>query len=208
MTAQATAFDPESHTYTIGGRRVPSVTDVLSDLLPCWQASEWYLERGRAVHACAAMIARKQGFEHDPQILGQVQALQRFWAEVKPELPVVEMQVYSQRYLYGGTLDLVATMGIKRVVVDYKASPSPATVYQLAAYSLAYEEMGGMSVPWGCEVVITEDGYKMGAMVNLNRAQREWLMLLAAHKIRQIIVFRPRRRQHENRDSNSRTTPG
>ena len=67
-------FNDATHEYRIGGRFVPSVTQVLGDLLPCFQAGEWYLERGRAVHACAAMIAKGIAFDHDEQIDGQVMA--------------------------------------------------------------------------------------------------------------------------------------
>ena len=79
-------YDDATHTYAIDGRPVPSVTDVLRDLLPCWQASEWHLQRGRAVHACCAMIARGVDFTHDPQISGQVSAARLWFASRGPRL--------------------------------------------------------------------------------------------------------------------------
>ena len=41
-------FDEETHTYMIDGRPVPSVTQVVSEFIACWMASEWYLKRGTA----------------------------------------------------------------------------------------------------------------------------------------------------------------
>ena len=174
-------FDQATHTYTINGRKVPSVTQVLNDLLPCWKASEWYLQRGTAVHACAALIATGQDFEHDPAIDGQVWALRKFFAEVKPVVLSVEKQVYSERYQYAGTLDLLAEINGKRVVVDFKASESAALPYQLAAYSIAE-----MTDPQkGCGVIIKEDGsYSMTKVFNLRPYQRGFLALLGAYNIR------------------------
>ena len=44
-------FDEGAHAYTIDSRPVPSVTQVLRDVLPMFHAEEYYLQRGRAVHA-------------------------------------------------------------------------------------------------------------------------------------------------------------
>jgi len=173
-------FDPNSHTYTIGSRRVPHVTQVLDDLLPGYHASDWHLQRGRAVHACAALIATGQAFEHDPRIAGQVEAVRRFLREVKPEIIAVEQHVYSTMYHYAGTLDLLAGIQRREVVIDYKASLTPSTIYQLAAYALTLDD-----VNWGMGVEIHEDGsYRCSELLSLKRAKQEWLALLTAHNIR------------------------
>lgn len=190
MTKGEQTFDPATHTYRIDGRPVPSVTQVLGDVLPGWQASEWYLERGRAVHACAAMIAKGQTFTHDPQIDGQVRALRRFFAEVKPLVLAVEQQVYSTSYRYAGTLDLLTRKpgGLQLMVVDFKASLAPATLYQCAAYALAYDDgpnAGRVPVNLGCGVEIRDDGtYKMSEVWNLKQYKPQWLALLTAYNIR------------------------
>ena len=57
----ACTFDAETHEYRIGGRKVVGVTTVLNDLIPGYRASDWYLQRGRAVHAAAAMILALRG---------------------------------------------------------------------------------------------------------------------------------------------------
>lgn len=184
------AFDPETHRYTIGGYRVPSVTQVLADLLPGWRASEFYLGRGQAVHACAALVAKDVPFEADPRIAGQVEAVRKFFREVNPEIIDVERQVYSQRYLYGGTLDLTAmVMRTSRrtpCVFDYKASVGPSTIYQAAAYALA----APYPIDLGCGVEIHEDGtYTMTETWDLKRAKQEWLSLLGAYRIRERLGF-------------------
>jgi hypothetical protein len=177
------AFDPVTHTYTIDGRKVPSVTQVLNDLIPGFKAGEWYLNRGQAVHACAALIAQGVAFDHDPAIDGQVRAVRRFFAEVKPTVIAVEKQVYSERYQYAGTLDLLALVDPRKMVVDFKASESAALPYQLAAYSIALppEQL----TRYGCGVIINEDGtYKMTRVFDLRLYQQGFLALLTAYGIR------------------------
>jgi hypothetical protein len=186
-------FDPLTHTYKIAGRPVPNVTAVLADLLPGYRASDWYLQRGRAVHACCAMVARGIAFEHDPRISGQVEAVRKFFREIKPNVLAVERQVYSERYLYGGTLDLLCEIRY-HTVVDYKAQITPATIYQLAAYALALP----VRVNHGVGVELHEDGnYKLSEVWDLKRAKQEWLSLLTTYRIRERLGCLNKEEDHE-----------
>jgi hypothetical protein len=182
MTAPNCTFDEALHEYRIAGRVVPGVTSVLGDLIPGWRASEWHLQRGRAVHACAAMLARGLEFTHDSQIDGQVAALRRFWSEVRPEPIEVERAVYSVSYQYAGTFDLLASAGGRIVMVDYKATLTPAVPYQVAAYALA---MDAPKVSFGVGVELRDDGkYRMSEMYPLRLYTQGWLALLTAYNIR------------------------
>lgn len=196
-------FDPELHRYwmTVNGieRPVPSVTQVLGDLLPGWRASEFYLGRGRAVHACAALVAKGIHFEHDPRIAGQVEAVRRFLQEAKPDILDIEQQVYSERFFYGGTLDFTAMIPYKGFfrpcVFDYKASVRPSTIYQCAAYALAYQRH---QIDLGCGVELHDDGtYTMTEIWPLDRAKREWLHLLGAYNIRTRLGLTSKEDEHE-----------
>ena len=179
MTNDCT-FEESNHEYRIAGRVVPSVTRVLNDLLPCYQASDWHLERGRAVHACAAMIAKEIAFDHDEQIDGQVQALRKFFREVNPIVVSVEKQVFSKRYLFAGTLDLLSN-----TVIDFKASISPSVPFQLAAYAIAEEEMTGNKIAYGFAVQINDNGtYSMSKSYDLKRYKQGFLAMLTTFNIR------------------------
>lgn len=189
MSAQTmNTFDATTHTYKIDGGAVPSVTQVLSDLLPGWQASEWYLQRGTAVHACCAMIARGVAFTHDPAIDGQVMACRRFFREVRPRVLVgtTERSLFSTRYKFGGTMDLAALIGKDRTIIDWKASFGAALPYQLAAYSILYQEVfRGCVINRGVGVQLNEDGtYKMSQVYDLRNYKYGFLALLSAYKIR------------------------
>ncbi len=186
MNVPACTFDEATHTYAINGRPVPHVTAVLSDLLPGFRASDWYLQRGRAIHACAAMVGRGIAFEHDPRIAGQVEAVRRFYREVQPEVVEVEWPVYSERFQYAGTVDLIAVLKKFPLIVDYKASLTPSTVFQCAAYALAYPH----PINHGVGIELHEDGtYKMSEIWDLKRAKQEWLALLGAHNIRARLGY-------------------
>ena len=174
-------MDKDTHTYDIDGRRAPSVTQVLADLLPGWQADAWYLQRGTAVHACAAMIARDESFSYDPQIAGQVANIRRFFSEIQPEIIAVELPVCHVRHRYAGTLDLVARIKGQIVVIDWKSSVSHSAPYQLAAYALAYDAQN--KIQCGYAVAITTKTYRIH-QYDLREYRAGWLALLNAYHIR------------------------
>ena len=139
--------------------------------------------KSRFPRASAAFLARGNPFEGDPRIAGQVEAIRRFLREVKPEILAVETQVFSERYQYAGTLDLACRIDGRLLVADYKASLTPSTIYQLAAYAGACP---GGEYKHGVGVEIHEDGtYKMSETWELKRPFQEWLSLLSAYRIRE-----------------------
>jgi hypothetical protein len=107
------SFDEATHTYRIDGEPVPSVTQVLGDVLPGYQASEWHMQRGTAMHACAAMVAQGVAFDHDPQLDGRVAALRAFFRDIPLKVAAVEQRLYSPGYRYAGTCDFVGRIGGK-----------------------------------------------------------------------------------------------
>jgi len=179
-------FDAETHTYTIDGRPVPSVTQVLSDLIPGWKASEWYLNRGTAVHACAAMIAKGIEFDYDPLIEGQVTACKRFFAEVKPTVLGIERKVFSVKHGFAGTFDLLCAISGRVMLLDWKASFSQALPFQLAGYAVLHDDVQGNTIiKHGVGVQLNEDGtYRMSEVFDLRRYKQGFLALLSAYNIR------------------------
>ena len=192
MSKPTYEFDPTSHTYSINKRPVPSVTQVMADVIPGWRASDWYLQRGRAVHACAAMIAQGLEFEHDERILGQVKACRRFFADTCQHFNIeCEVQVFSRRYQYAGTLDLFVKLHERWTVIDYKATLTDAVPIQLAAYSLAYQETFRTGITHGLGVQLNEDGtYNCTEAYPLKRYQAEWLALLTTYNVRRRLKIK------------------
>ena len=76
-------FNEEDHTYTIDGCPVPPVTHVIKNTVGTgWEASPWYLQRGKAIHACAAFIAQGIDFKFDERLAPYVAALKKFFKEI------------------------------------------------------------------------------------------------------------------------------
>jgi len=181
-----TAYDEATHTYMINGRKVPHVTGVLADLIPGWKAADWYLQRGRAVHAAAALVAQGKNFTCDERIQGQVEAVRKFFAEVRPVVVDIERPVFHSTLLYAGTLDLLCKIGGRLTVVDYKASLSPSVPYQLAAYADAL--MTYTYTRKGVGVELHEDGtYRMTETYDLRYYVQGWRGLLTAYRIRKEL---------------------
>ncbi len=177
-------FDQSTHTYKLDGVKIPSVTEILNELVPIqYKAGDWYLQRGRAVHACAAMIARGELFNYDDRIAGQVKAIQKFFDEVKPEILQVEHKVYSKTYRYAGTNDLLCKIGYFKVLVDYKGAVDIIrTSLQLAGYSI------GTDIQYGIGIEIKENGsYIMTHKIKLKAWERVFLALRTTYQIREEL---------------------
>jgi len=186
--------DHDQHEYTIGGFVVPSVTQVLADIAPGWKAGDYYLSLGRANHACYAHLAYGRKFTPAPESVPYVDAW-RAWAEGNMvTCHVAEKTVFSPRFMFAGTLDLeamVPTVEDVPLLIDYKASLTPAVEYQLAAYSLAYAESGGRLLHAGVGVQLNGDGtWKMSELYDLRRARNEWLAMLTTYGVRKKLKVR------------------
>ena len=184
----------ENHSYFIDERPVPSVTQVLADLIPGWRAADFYLLRGRAIHAYAALIARGQPFDipdTDPEnrayVFGCVAALHHFFDEVKPHILAVEARVFSQAHLFGGTLDLLIVLNGEITVLDFKATLTKAVPFQCAGYAIAYPETAGIksAIRYGVGVEIRPDGkYQMGKITDLKLYKPKFLAMLSTFNSR------------------------
>lgn len=174
-------FDEATHVYTWDGRSIPHVTQVIKETVGLgWtaSASEWYMNRGRSVHACAAMIAQGIDFDVPEGIEGQVQAVREFLRCFKPIVQGVEQRVVSEVFRYAGTVDLVCD----GYIVDYKSTVDEDRArLQLAGYA---EALGGT---WsGIAVELHADGtYKVSAMWRLKKWRGEFLACRTVYEIKE-----------------------
>lgn len=149
-------FEPWGHQYTVDGRFVPSVTQVLSaaglidlDGIPA-DILRRAGERGTRVHQAAALLLRGQldWASVDPEIGGYVLALDSVIRHtgLRPEIAEVEKPIYCKEFDFCGTPDAIAWYSFPRrfgpplevkVVFDWKTGIMSAVRYQLAAYAHA-----------------------------------------------------------------------
>ena len=197
-----TEFNPDTHTYKIDGREVPSVTQIIAETIGIsWAADEWYLNRGKVVHKYAALIAQGKSFEPpDERIAGRVAAIQGWYAEHKPDNSIVESQVFSLRYRFAGTFDLAAYIADAPYLIDWKSSGDiERTRLQLAGYAIAWGDKSPRLR--GFEVILRDDGtYKMSEPLELISARREFLALRAVYGIKERLGVLTKKGNGNGRD--------
>jgi len=85
--------------------------------------------------------------------------------EYQPEVILMEVPVFSQKYKYAGRFDLLAKMNDKIYVIDWKTSSGihPHFPLQFASYAHALEETTGMVVDYTAAVQLgarNKQGYR------------------------------------------------
>jgi hypothetical protein len=153
MNAATISFDAAKHIYTVNGRVLPSVTQILkvAGLTDDWdnwrsQAREAAMRRGRIVHAaCHYLDENALDWESvKPEYQPYVRAWQRFREDVRDfVIQDIEKPVASPDFLYAGMMDRNGVIGTGKqfVVVDIKTSSSKTvpewTRLQTVAYAVA-----------------------------------------------------------------------
>jgi hypothetical protein len=139
-----TKFDAEKHEYRIGGRIVPSVTQVIQGVFgssPWW--SDFHAEVGTALHLACAYINQGMELEQDSvddAIAGRLAGYRKFLNDIKPKIIISERQLYSAKKQFAGTIDILFQDGIKYVLADIKSSYHPTARIQLGGYNVLLAE--------------------------------------------------------------------
>ena len=138
-------FDEAAHRYTVNGKIIPSVTQIISAVglyefdFVSKQTLAIAAERGRIVHTYIEWYEKGvlDWTSIDPDLAGYFDAyIAAKAAGVLPGTPTaIEERVYSEKYQYAGTLD---QMFGERWINDLKTgAESPVHGLQLSGYWLA-----------------------------------------------------------------------
>lgn len=153
-------FDEALHEYRIHGRVVPSVTKIIRSSVTGWQASEWYLDRGRAVHAAVklALDDRLDWKSLDSRIEGRVRAVLNFIEASQLKHIATEYRMSSVGYQFAGTADFIGTDPENRVVlIDYKSSVEPSVEVQLGLYAKLWDDADTRQIHRACALETRSD---------------------------------------------------
>lgn len=166
-------FDAEQHRYTLNGRHVPSVTQVLDPLnvldgIP-WDVLEAAREFGNHVHAACHLfnLDDLDWSSLDSVLASYVRGYQRFLIETGFVVLASEERVASVGCMYAGTLDLRGVLPQRkrkrRALIDIKSTAVlPRTVGpQTAAYDRANYEMTGEKSDCRFCLHLKPDDYKL-----------------------------------------------
>lgn len=162
MTA-AVQFDEASHTYTVDGVVLPSVTQILAvaGLTDWTYCTTWARERGSVVHK-AVHLALTEGLDWstlDEPLHPYVSAALQAVADLGGETLASERRILSKLYGYAGTLDWLGKVNGRLTLWDWKTGPLvPAYGLQIAAYAEAYAEETGERVERRYGIRLNADG--------------------------------------------------
>jgi hypothetical protein len=141
-------FDPVAHRYSVDGRTVPSVTQVIAPLYEWLSVPPHVLERkgrlGTAVHMATEFDDKGTLAESSvsDEVRGYLEAWRKFRRETKFLPTLIEHRVYNRERGYAGTIDRVGVFPSEPeavAVIDVKSgAQSDAHGVQIAGYGLAY----------------------------------------------------------------------
>lgn len=144
-------FEETAHTYTLGGKVLPSVSKVMEPLSMMYYGPvdrgvlDKAAERGTAVHQAIENYI-KYGIEDVPsEYKGYFDAFKLWMQEYNPIILGTECRTYHKTLQYAGTCDLPCIIQGETTCVDFKSSATineMLTGVQLEAYSKAYKSHG------------------------------------------------------------------
>lgn len=138
-------FDAEKHEYSVGGMKIPSVSEILAPLSADRYdgLNPWMLKaaaaKGTAVHEATELMDYGFEPEADPEIEPYLLAYQTFLCEHEVEWEMIEKIVYYGRGvegetpLFAGTVDRFGTLDGELAVLDIKTYSSLSTDSMLNA---------------------------------------------------------------------------
>ena len=158
MTAQL-EFNSDAHEYHLDGRRLVSVTQIIRTVLPAFQANEYYLQRGRALHHATALLddGKLDWSTVDEAILGRTRAWQKFRRDYPASTVAIEQKLVSKRYRFAGTADRVLFADECFIIADAKSTVAPQCIPQMGLYSLLWTENGGKPCRKAVAVELQDD---------------------------------------------------
>lgn len=165
------SYDDETHSYTVDGKRVPSVTEVTSILTAGKYADSnaamlaQAQRRGTEVHdLCLAIDCGVPPDELDipPELVCYINAYLAFLRDWSPEWDYMEKMVWTEHY--AGRADRIGRIDGKSVIVDIKTAGNMdrlsklALYFQLCGYADAWRSMGNGAPDRTLGVQLKRDG--------------------------------------------------
>ena len=140
-------FDEATHTYTIGGKVVPSVTQMLDVLTYETYGKidkavlEYASKRGTAVHEATVDYDLTDSAEVDAEIEPYIEAYAQFVNDFSPNYFGIEEIVTDEEHRYAGTVDRYGMMNKRLFILDIKtiASPNRMTYIKTALQTKLYQ---------------------------------------------------------------------
>ena len=141
----------------------------------------WYASRGKALHH-AIFLHNKGTLDTIPEeIKGRFEAYLKFAGQTGFVPKWSELQLYSKKYHFAGTPDMVGSISgsYNLTLVDIKSSLEPKVELQIGGYCLLYEENFRRIISRACAVELKANGnYNIKWIKDIKRAKRVFLATL------------------------------
>lgn len=175
-------FDEADHVYTLGGRVLPSVTQIIAPLRPdLTMIPPDVLERKRALGTAVHLACELDDYDEldedalDDELRPYLAAWRKFKADTGAVILLNEQRLHHPTLGYAGTLDRLAETRSMHAgepcLIDLKTSADPVPSYgvQTAGYAELLRAAGGVPVYRRCTVHLRPDGlYRMHQYANPN----------------------------------------
>ncbi|MDN7658479.1 hypothetical protein [Burkholderia cenocepacia] len=153
-------FDEAEHTYTVAGRRVPSVTQILAPLVDYSMVPRETLERGRQLGSAVHRMTELYDLDDldmdslADELRPYLTAWIKFRAETGFVPETIEKRMFHPSLRFAGTPDRSGLISGRRAVIDIKKmlTLGPVIGLQLAAYRELFAKNG----------TVVEDRYGLG----------------------------------------------
>lgn len=118
-------LDQDTHKYTVDGREVRSVTQILQGvgIIEVWKYRKSGTQRGSEIHECLALIDKgivKSDVFVDTGHYGYMAAYEIFKKQTEFQVGAVEQNLYSKTYNIAGTPDRVGSLKGSECILDFK----------------------------------------------------------------------------------------
>lgn len=202
--SDALEFDEATHTYRVGGRVLPSVTQIIKPIGPdLYAIPPAVLERkralGTAVHLACELddCADLDDSATDHEVMRYVRAWRLFIVQMEVTMLLTEYRAHCISMGYAGTIDRLAILrthgaegGRAPWVIDIKTAedPHPAYGVQMAGYSLLLRDSGPVAAPLrrGTVHLYPDGTYRLVPFANPND-EPAFRALLAIHAWKESV---------------------
>lgn len=177
------AFNAEAHTYTLNGKPVPSVSEILRPIVDYSMVPPDVLaaaaEFGKNVHLATHLydLGELDWSSLDAELVPYVETWKRFIEESGAIVIASEQPVAHGVHKYCGTPDRILLLRDEIIVPDLKSTSTvPRSVGpQTAAYAEAYHSMRGGKKPGRACIHLKPPNYR----VHRRRESTDWSTFLS-----------------------------
>jgi hypothetical protein len=162
-------FDEKTHTYTVDGIFIPSVTQIIQACISSfykYDNNNRNLDIGKKVHFACELYDQDNLDEKalHTTLVPYLEQWKKFKQDFQVDIQEIELIVFSEKYRYAGTIDRIAEIVSyrrkKKVIIEIKTGSVGYAAIQTAGYQIAYQSIYKKNIE-RMAVVLNPENYKV-----------------------------------------------